>query len=1765
MKRNKLKFTSIFMILSVIFNLFTYIPAYASTGFISGTIWYDANGNGKWELGNKHEYRIPGVKVELFNANDMINPVKSATTSPTGQYYFSELMTSNYKIKIRLPNGYEFTNLGSGNGNGVNPRLTKIDPKVGITEIIQPTKTDVNIGLIKGVGTIDTTENVIQGDLLDINRNLNIESAKKGDTFDAKYTITPKPILVQKNTTEKDIVLVIDTSTSMDYILSLNRKPYFQNEKSRLQIIKSVASNFVNKFKGDSKVNIALVDYNKTAKVNTNLLNVGNYSNANTITSAISNLRTDSNTNIGDGLRVAYYLLNEDNGHEKYIVLMTDGYANTYSINNDKSYYMSSGTNVKYDCKSNTDPKGLEYAKKVASEKIASLEIKSFIVGFGSEANYNNKQIAEAADGVYQQAVSETAVSNVYDQIQKKIQSTVYGTGLIEETFNGNLEVANLPSGFSVNSNTLVGNFPIEYTLNGSKTQYEARPITVTVKYRVKENVISILGSGGNSSFGKVTVLNNTQIKYLPEKTVQPINQNGDYLDVHRSISDDSVRVGESFTANYTMTPKAMPVVKDNTQKNIVLVIDTSRSMTWVTNANREPYLGEKSRLSIVKNVATNFIDKFKSSNNIKIGIVEYFDYGVKVSDILPAASNIDTLNNKIDSLRAGGGTNIGDGIRTAKAMLDKDTSTKDKYIILMTDGVPTAYSRDKNGIFKNKMYQDDYLGSTINTNYINYSEKYDGYNFSDYIAYQGNQNGTDVHSLDYAKYVVSNMLKDDDKIKSFTMIGFGSGADGNNAEIVDVAGGYYDSNNSFIKKGKYYSANDTQTLQSLYDGFANSILSKIHGTIDFQETFNENLEVQNPSSLPYGLKVEGNKVIGKVDIEYNLNAAKTEFVASPINFSISYKAKDYGDGILGGTTNSSFAKMSVSGYEETKYFDKRIIELKDSTPPTTPSITANTAWSKEPVQVTITPGNDSESGVNRTEYKLTGLAEQDWTTYSEPFHVNSEGETTISARTIDNQENISQLSKKIVKIDMTPPTSPSITWDAANHKVTIVPGTDLLSGVEKTQYSIVENGSTSTEWTPYNAQFTVSNTNNVVIKARTVDNAENISDVSEKELDSNKPEVNIKIRDASGIRDEYNITNEDTFLRVNKLLDPEIKLQGEAYVDINLKSEGTDDLLQYKIIKYNGEPSSLNVNDITGWSNLDLQQQNGVNNDVVTDKQGYLNWRGYDVNHMPTLTDTTNWSDPEQVFKYPYAATAYKAANTSSNSTQYGQWESIVPYTVKNLNNQTITVNQRWITNSIFLQNMNIGGNYKEASKFWGYIKVPSDGNYSFGAYSDDGCRGYITIDGVSNSFVDMFKPQGSTWGTTNKVFNLKADKYYPIYLEYFNWGGWADFRLQYSNNSSTRIDIPSSWFYPSKNLTPGEYGTTLFAGSAGVKIPTEAGRYYVVYRTGEKDSSGNIQNVSREGIYGSFVVEQKAELTLIRELNSTDLIVGNEVEIKATITPQPFSVYSVFQEGSANIPETYTSTVSNFSYEDVLPSGLIPLKKNDSTVVNGQKININLQDNITYTRVGDNYVANPIVFSVYARIDENKEYLLSGEDATLTYKDIDDAQRQLHFDDLSFGADGDRSSILKQGIFLRNNSSSSYIKSKEDLNKDITVVQGFPITLAMLVEVNNSQSSIKINIDDHYKTGNIVFKKYELKANEEINNAVPEDSVTINSVKNTNMILTNTDSFKLSKGKKYLIVYTIVAQGQKDQVININSYINNLGEANLLKLIIEKMPKLQ
>lgn len=585
-------------------------------------------------------------------------------------------------------------------------------------------------------------------------------------------------------------------------------------------------------------------------------------------------------------------------------------------------------------------------------------------------------------------------------------------------------------------------------------------------------------------------------------------------------------------------------------------------------------------------------------------------------------------------------------------------------------------------------------------------------------------------------------------------------------------------------------------------------------------------------------------------------------------------------------------------------------------------------------------------------------------------------------------------------------------------------------------------------------------------------------------------PEVGIQVTDSTGnVGGKYSVFNGDANRRVDKFLNQSY-LCGDAYANISVKGSALN-FFQYQFINESTNPKTM---PLANWNKIDLQNQS-YNGDVETDKSGKLKWRSYDVNHMATMSDKKGWNDPQKVFKYPSDATAYKTTNISSSVSAYGAFKDVAPYTVEN-----ILVNKRWDTNSAFMSKLVIGGDYKEASKFWGYIKVDQEGDYEFGTVSDDGCRGYITANGETNAFTNMFKVQGSTFGSTHEAVHLEANQYYPIYLEYFNWGGDAEFRMVYSKDGavgSGSTNVPTNWFYPSKSNAPGEYAENIFSGNAGVKLPTAPGNYYIAYQTGLGT------DIQREGFYGPFIVENR--LTLSKDLVSgkDEASLKDGFTLQYTIKPNDVPLRDSFKNANGS----YKNTISlgDITLKDVYPQDIeIDGTKTATVIANGkssvQSITVNDQNStvngnnvivkgletklaspINYTLSTVNgqqiYTALPVIIQIplKAKVEKDNYVLSDMGKSILTYTELNGNMKdQMEFPQFSLKVIKDviTTVIIKHGMFI--NGSFNAIKP------EYSIVKGFSGSFGVDFTTSIKNAKIQIKVDNEFTISD--FKLYKI-----------------------------------------------------------------------------------
>lgn len=158
-------------------------------------------------------------------------------------------------------------------------------------------------------------------------------------------------------------------------------------------------------------------------------------------------------------------------------------------------------------------------------------------------------------------------------------------------------------------------------------------------------------------------------------------------------------------------------------------------------------------------------------------------------------------------------------------------------------------------------------------------------------------------------------------------------------------------------------------------------------------------------------------------------------------------------------------------------YFDYlQTTELDDEPPVTTASLDGTVGsggWYTTAVEVTLST-TDNMSGVDETFYRLNGGA---WITYSNPFNVSDQGDTTVEFFSTDNEGNTEATKSTSFRIDTVDPvTTASLSgtlgdngWYTGPVEVTLN-RTDATSGISYTNYNAIGGGGV-----PYSGPFTLS------------------------------------------------------------------------------------------------------------------------------------------------------------------------------------------------------------------------------------------------------------------------------------------------------------------------------------------------------------------------------------------------------------------------------------------------------------------------------------------------------------------------------------------------------------------------------------------------------------------------------------------------------------------------------------------------------------------
>jgi Mg-chelatase subunit ChlD len=773
-------------------------------------------------------------------------------------------------------------------------------------------------------------------------------SARVGEELTINYNITSDPVsssVINGQPQEKRIVLVIDTSGSMD-------TKDMTGGKKRVDIAISAAKSFIDKFAGKTNVKISVVAFNDVVE------NVIDFtSDFNTLKSQLNNLSLGGVTNIGDGLRKAYYKLqSQGSSYKKYMVLLTDGQPNFWSINKYDSNYFTSDSNSRSDYRipNNSDiNKGLAYAKLIA-KMVGQANINSHMIGFTADIDKSKLDsiASEAAAQTYTARDAE-GLTAVYNQIGDQIKNDYTLSNVtFEETFPNDVEVVSskLPEGFQISGQTVTGILPnIGYILNnGSYTIVNPISFNIVVKFKT----IPAASPASLSDISKISYrdyLNNqtnqgyknfNKVNVTVREAVQRVDKISlDFIGAVEKSSYNLVNgITEDIKVSYKVTPKPInfysvaPEDYDK-EKYIVVVIDTSGSMKWELNRNQDAATESASRLGVLKTTLNSssgngFINKLEGMGNVNVGMVYYSDsakLGNDVSDLsntkirnskgeiqdfakMSDQGQVSALKNQISTLDAEGGTNIGDGLRRAYWLLDKVNKDVKKYVVLMTDGDPNMYSYEsrETGFLGNArsveyLYEDGLANKIGSNTYFDWEDY--GLGYSKKMAEVIKQNIVSQYVIGFTKEI------SDDKLKA---IAASAGVTAKKAATPEDLSSLYTEIAGEIKKD--LPIKDLTFTATIPYGLQVKALMKDGATLKKEDGSTQgDYIVENKvdsSNNPYQIISVKPDKIGT--ITYKLNADKTYFEASQIHFDIMLNAtKDGSYKINKDTTYLNFSDLN--------------------------------------------------------------------------------------------------------------------------------------------------------------------------------------------------------------------------------------------------------------------------------------------------------------------------------------------------------------------------------------------------------------------------------------------------------------------------------------------------------------------------------------------------------------------------------------------------------------------------------------------------------------------------------------------------------------------------------------------------------------------------------------------------------------------------------------------------------------------------------------
>ncbi len=970
---------------------------------------------------------------------------------------------------------------------------------------------------------------------------------------------------------------------------------------------------------------------------------------------------------------------------------------------------------------------------------------------------------------------------------------------------------------------------------------------------------------------------------------------NKEQFKVRIENSFSELKYGEQKEITYEINPNPIKF-KDNVEKDVVLVLDTSQTV----NRGKSYEKISEAAQTFVKGLLNGY-------KNLKIGIVSYNEKAEILHRFDNSANSINSDikkcydNYNIDSGNHLG-TNVGDAFRLAISMLGKDVNAnKEKIVIFMSNGKPNAYT--------GKFYKGP--ESTLSKEKISSLNWYEQYLYK-ITSLNGSEEELGKESLQQEENAINNKIKDYEKY-FYNPEGLDKYGEQNfqkrglRIDKVNPLIYYeYRINNAKDYINEIYRGKSTYSVNVLpnKDDGANIISYYMGSEIGYAYSLKMAKEMKDFGISTYPIYFDNDGI--------DNNKKNNDTRENTMKLISKFAGNNENDGVT--SVNTVYSNDITASLND--IFTNLDKNIKDSYSVNDAKLTINIPegleiesinYSGKTIKINKEDLNDGkyELPIDNLSYELN----EGKTTYTyngKPLEI---GITVKGVNTSGHDQNCTITgdiySKSIEDGEKT---------DLPNLNINVKSGFQVEITVNDFIGNVGEKYDSNNIKLENNSFNFIQDTKRLIGDGNANISVKGMPEKSDEEYwiktwftkENSNEEIN---------KEEFKLNNINSDID----LDNSHNLTYQSYNVDNLQATGNKDL----------------------WNNRDIvfakKQNKGIlpSNKIATEPYVGFTKNNNDKAYLDINNDDVKLTYEGNNLIYQYTDNTYSIWSYKNKDIYFyypdNQWYD--NYRGWNIDKINVNNNKKYTFkhNTIFYEQMDLGNKcgyrypgfqYKEADKYWGYIKPEKSGWYLFATYSDDGSRFSITKDGktyelsksefglnvdkYNNWYIkedySNFKVHGSAFYSSFTPIYLDSDKYYPIQLEYFNWGGGGSFKLGYykidnyeknqneknileylsnivANNDYKRDsnfynifyregywpnynyylkeifndylnNIKFNWMgeskkggftlYPSKSNDPGDIADEVFEGKSGVKLPTGAGVYTMHYKiiTREKGS---------------------------------------------------------------------------------------------------------------------------------------------------------------------------------------------------------------------------------------------------------------------------------------------------------------------------------------